>query len=474
MKKVLFLVVLALVLVAMPAFASVQNVKVSGDIDSTFVYRNQFDLGSVSNPVPQYGGRQQQNFFMTQTTLRVDADLTDKVSTTVQLLNERAWGKEGQVSGDTNVDLNLAYATIKEMLYSPLTVIVGRQNFAFGNSFVIDSAGTNNSAAAGGLKNVAGDLSKRTSLDAIRAILDYNPLTIDIVYAKINANNLLSTSGVPAAAGTKDDVDLYGVNANYKLGDKYNSVVEAYMWDKVDNSKDVLGVVGGTKGTSILMPGIHASTNPIDGLMLSGEVAYQGGTYARQTSSHVYDNPQVSAWAYQGIASYKLPFEQTKKYSPVATATYTHVSGDKNPGTSKVYTAWDPMLENQSGGKIYNAIFNLTNDNIVGLKGSVKPIEDVTLSAEWSGLWLDKYSHTGFGSALTLVQPDGSTTLAETLSGHDKNKYLGSEYDLGLAYAYTEDVTVGATVGVFNPGNAFTSANNKMASQALVNLDVKF
>lgn len=129
MKKILF-VMLALTLMAMPAMASVQNVKVSGDIESTYLIRDSFDFEGSS-----------QDVLLTQTRLRVDADLTDKVSATVALINERAWGIDTNATSD--IDLNLAYVTMKEMLYSPLTVTLGRQEFAFGNSFVIDSAGSN-------------------------------------------------------------------------------------------------------------------------------------------------------------------------------------------------------------------------------------------------------------------------------------------------------------------------------------------
>ncbi len=462
MKKVILLALLAVVFVAMPAFAAVQNVKVSGDINSAYVYRNQFDFGKNTG---SQTGTNTQSFFMTQTTVRVDADLTDKVMATVQLLNERAWGNDGKSetgsslsNGESNaqVDVNLAYVTIKEMLYSPLTVIVGRQQFAYGNSFVIDSAGTNNVTTAGGLKNIAADLSKHTALDAIRAILDYNPLTIDLVYAKIDANNLQSTGA------QKDDIDLFGTNVNYKLGDKNNTVLEGYFWAKVDNSNSNANT--GIKANTVYMPGVHASTD-LGGLMLSGEMAWQRGTidYADLTGST--PNGQRSAFAYQAIASYQLPFESTKKYAPVATGVFTHVSGDPNPTTSTKNHQWDPMLEHQGTGRIYNALLNLTDSNIATFRGSVKPIEDVTLAAEMNSLWLDKKA-----SVIPLVEPDG-TGFNATSTG---KRFLGNEYDLDLAYAYTEDVTIGATLGLFSPGKAFVTAAKKDATQAMVNCDVKF
>ena len=136
--KVLLAAALA-ALMAAPAFAAVQNVKVSGAIDSTYISRHHFGLGSQpGNPVGgiEQGGERglvNQNAFITQTTVRIDADLSDNVSTTVGLINERGWGAETTTNQnlDTEVDVYLAYATMREFLYSPLTVTVGPHYFRF-------------------------------------------------------------------------------------------------------------------------------------------------------------------------------------------------------------------------------------------------------------------------------------------------------------------------------------------------------
>lgn len=457
MKKVLLAAVLA-AFVAMPAYASVQNVKVSGDIESTYVVRNQFDLGS------QVGTEKyRQNFLLTQTRLRVDADLTDNVQTTVRLINERVWGVDNVATND--VDLNLAYVTLKEMLYSPLTVIIGRQEFAFGNSFVIDTNGTNNSAATGGIASAAGDLTKRTAQDAVRAILDYNPLTINVIASKISSGNFAGTGAL------KDDINLLGTNAAYQLGDKWQTMVEAYYWAKLDQSN--LNASGaGAKTDTVYMPGVHASTNPIKGLNLSAELALQRGNKA---TSGTAINIKREATAAQLIANYALPIAKIEKYSPTVMGAYTYVSGERHSweagnsptGDDTRYTGWDPMFENQAGGTIYNTLFNLTNAHIVTLKASAKPIEDVTASIQMDNLWLDKNVE---GGTIQVIGPDNSTTnLAST-----NNAFLGSELGLGLAYAYTDDVTLGAKLNWFTPGDAFSSNNQNVASQILVNANVNF
>ena len=85
-------------------------------------------------------------------------------------------------------------------------------------------------------------------------------------------------------------------------------------------------------------------------------------------------------------------------------------------------------------------------------------------------LWLDKELQPGVLGA-GMRQPDGS--FGNTLTTTD-NAFLGSEVGLGVAYAYTDDVTLGAKFNVFKPGEAFSDSNDKNATQFLVNANVNF
>ena len=222
MKKNILLAFALTAVLAVPAFASVQNVKVSGNIDSLYLYRHNFDLGQEATI------DEDQSEFITQTFLRVDADLTDNVSTTVRLINERHWQNTNDDSS-SDVDLNLAFVTLREMLYSPLTVIVGRQDFRYGNSFIMDSTGTNNSAPSdSGLSSTAGDLTKQKALDAIRIVLDYNPLTIEAFYSAIDP----TTTGLTTI---DDSVNLWGINTTYSLGSYLEGIfsLEVQPFDRI-------------------------------------------------------------------------------------------------------------------------------------------------------------------------------------------------------------------------------------------------
>ncbi len=492
--KRLIMAVSIVALVAMPAFASVQNVKVGGSINSTYLHRDQFDLGVDldTGGVDANPQGTEQSLLITQTLLKINADLTDNVSTTVRLLNERAWGEidvDGADSGD--IDLNLAYVTLREMLYSPLTVQIGRQELFYGNGLVVGN-GTNNLVTQGGLNGVAEDLSLQTAFDAVKLVLDYNPLTIDVFAAKVDANTL--TGG---GDRTNDEHDLYGINAHYKLGDSRNTELEGYFFSRIDNSVAVEAAATGIKADTVYTPGLRASTNPIKGLNVQAEVAWQRGNKSDTNTAvdTVPDNQQREAMAAQVIASYAISQQAVAKWSPVVSGWATHLSGDRNGGTasdvgstpssSEKFTAWDPMHEGQSGGTIYNTLFNYSNVNLFGGSLQVTPIEDVIAKATFTGLWLDRDVSSNAASGaddgqglITLNQPDGSTRTVNVTS----NKHLGNELDLGVTYNYTEDVQFGVNAGWFFPGSTFVVAegdagiadNHEIASQLLANVNVNF
>jgi hypothetical protein len=499
MKKLL--VAAIVVLMASPAFAAIQNVKVSGDITSTYLDRQDFDLG-LQGPIAAANGLKSQNVFLTQTRLRVDADLSDNVSTTVGLINERAWSSEANVGGNTSVDLYLASVTMRELLYSPLTVTVGRQVFNYGNGLIIGDGGPNNGASAGALKGIAGDLTMRTAYDGVKAVLDYKPLTIDMFYFK-NDQNYASLQGL--TNNKQSSSDFYGLNANYQLSDPMNTVVEGYLFSRMngkhiagDNANiDVNSTTGAVtytptstdKNDTLYVPGMRVSTNPVKGLNVQGEVAWQLGNKPVGLSTSVnggaptsygQESERRNAMAAQLMASYALPVME--KYKPSVNASYTYVSGDKDaysngnvPGagkSTKVYSAWDPMNEAQGAGTIYNTLLNLTDMNIIAIGASVNPLEDVTVSATWSDLWAAK--RYGLTNPLVGVQPNGYTSFYIP-TGTDKKIGLGNETDVNMAYNYTEDVTFGVSLGWFVPGNAYKIVDaTKSASQALANVAVKF
>ena len=487
MKKLL--VAALMVVLASPAFAAIQNVKVSGDITTSSVNYYNFDLGYNTGTPSQPYGLKKLNDFLTQTRLRVDADLSDNVSTTVGLINERAWNAENSnsVSGtsvtnslDTNVQLYLASLTLREFLYSPLTLQIGRQVFSYGNGLILGDGGAINQGS-GPLGSIAQGLTERTAYDGVTATLDYKPLTISTIYFKNGQNNLGGFGHVTDGQSS----DVFGYNANYQLSDAWNTVVEQYVFARVNGAGFSNGTTpNGNKANTLFVPGLRASTNPTKSLNLQAELAWQLGNAEVSNPTNPtpaqYTGERREAMAAQLLATYSLPV--LEKYKPSVNAAYTYVSGDKNANqnqdsnrskSTKVYSAWDEFNTTQGAGTIYRSILPLSNEHIIAVGGSVSPLEDVTVGATWTGLWAAE--KVGGQNPLQIYQPNTGSTLASPNTSTKKNSLgLGNEADVNFTYNYTEDVTFGVSLGWFVPGNAFATTNRDTASQAIANVGVKF
>jgi hypothetical protein len=440
-KRLILVLALALVvgLTFSAAYAEVQNVKVSGDINIIGALRNNFDLANPTTNAQTFATKKENDkgrFFVTQTRVRIDADLTDNVMATVRLINERDWTTENTAS--TDIDLDLAYVTLKEFLYSPLTLTLGRQELRFGNQLIIGANNTYNSGVVSGLPT---DLSERASFDALRATLNYDPLIIDLVYAKVSDSNV----------NTSNDTDLFGINASYDVNKKIN--VQGYIWDRKDKSADV---VNSKKDDTYTLGGL-VTISPIADLKTSLEGAWQFGKNRVPTNNS--NTTKRNAFAVQARADYAF---SKVKFAPAIGAGYTYLSGDGKQA------AWNQMYYNQNLGNIAYAILPFSNMHVVNLKGSVKPMEDVTLSV--------LYGYYKLANSVATISSNkrdsnGNQYLLNTALNANKNE-LGQEVDVTVAYDYTEDVQLGLTLGCFAPGDAFT--DTRLANQAVASMKVIF
>lgn len=463
------IIVLALALVAgisCAAYAEVQNVKVSGDIT---VYGLSRYLSLTS--------QQAENTVASIARVRVDADLTDNIIATVRLLNERYWGDEVEVTGygdtgatpedkipNTEIALDLAYVTLKEFLYSPLTLTIGRQELHFGNDMIIGDPDTNNQASNASPfgRTIDPDLSARKAFDSVRATLNYDPLVVDVVYAQVKrdvngtADAALWTAASVDVLSGDDQEQLYGANLNYALSDK--TTLEGYAWERRKGRKAVLVTTNKVDRTDVV--GGRIVTTPIENLTYQLEAAYQFGK--KVTGLTTVDTATRSAWAAETALTYNMP---DMTMTPSATVLYGYYSGNK--GKDYTNTAWDPMYENQTFGNIANDLFNQSNAHIVGGMVSVKPVDDVTLKGEYYAYWWDKK----FGENQSITA--GVVATGETIVMQHK-KFAGQEIDLTATYDYTEDVQFALMGGLLIPGPSFDKNNRHKAGEVIGSMKVTF
>jgi hypothetical protein len=442
MRLLTVLCVAALVVAfAVPASAETQNIKVSGDIKAAYVYQNDITFQ------PKDGSSNlNRNFFMQQIGLNVEADLTDNVSTYIRLINERDWNALHQASAngtgnDFDILLDEAYVTLKEMLYAPLTVKIGRQNIWLGKGFVI---GNSANWGAGQLPPTINEYSDMTAFDAIRATLDYDPWTVDLIYAKIGDD-----AGVTS---NKNDVDLYVANVGYDFT-KYDAEAEAYYiyendaTDKYSNETK--------KGPSVIQTiGLRGSLVPFESMNLWAEGAAQFG---RDRS----DNLDNKREAYALDLGIDYTFADVK-WTPKVGAEWIYLSGNKDSDKTK---AWDRLYRGKFdnyiadfrglGGKGQTTGTGLSNQQSIALFGSIAPMTDITLDGKWTMIWLDQKLTSGAGRDLD-------------------SKKVGWEIDGKVAYDYTEDVQFSTAIGYFKPGDSYESDYNKAATQVVAGVAVDF
>ncbi|MFA4888844.1 MAG: alginate export family protein [Candidatus Omnitrophota bacterium] len=482
-KRLIFVLALVLAIgLTASAYAEVQNVKVSGDISATGVMRDKLTLQN-DQTVTNFGRKI--SGILSQARVRVDADLTDNVTTTVRLLNERMWGAEVDNSNlngtahTTDIDLDLAYVTLKEFLYSPLTLTIGRQELRYGNALIIGDVDTNGIAAGHGttsryLPNSLDDLSLRKSFDAVKGVLNYtvagNPLAIDLVFSKIDQN----------ITGANQSADLWGVNVNYvPLKD---TVTELYFWDRsrkalatgtiVDNKWEVLQ----TLGARVAYAGIKDLNVGLEGAWQFGNHMYNATWYpddnaANATVAAGRPNRKVQAFAIQATGNYVF---SSVKFTPMAKAAYTYLSGDKYNGTSNHYRGWSSMYEDQAGGTLFNKIVGYSNAQQLLVGASMKAMDDLSIGLDYYYLILNQpYTYDTPGNVKPVVILSGVAGDPTYTMKPDKHG-LGHEVDLKVTYDYTEDVQFIINTGAFIPGTAFDGKNKQTASQVIGSMKVTF
>ncbi len=447
------------------AYAEVQSIKVGGDIDLKAISHNDYDLklkqknepGTTAGTTPLVSNDDNASFFLSTVHLNVDADLTDNVSTHVRLLNQRVWDAHSTTSDD-QIDLDNAYVVLKEFLYSPLTVMAGRQDLNYGTGFIVGPglladpngifAGLDTPAIHAG--GIGREHSAYNAYDAIRLILDFAPLTVEGLIAKINETGSVD-----------DDQNLYGVVVNYKL-DRWDAEVEPYWFYKSDEAAAIPVSDSRLTGTTartydhnrVHTYGLRLAGSPIENLRVNAEGAAQMGEMKDLTTS--VKERKREGWGATVDARYNwvaVPWTPQTGigwvfFSGEDPAQESGAAGIAQLDEGDTFDAWDVMYRGSfttyiqdffagnDGGGLYttfdgNDTSAGTNRHLLYGDMGITPMEDVNLWARWTQAWFAE-----------------DPRLA-------RSSEAGGELDVKATYDYTEDVQLGVWGGWFFPGQYY-------------------
>jgi hypothetical protein len=438
-KKLIVIMVLAFVVgISAAAFAEVQNVKIGGDITAVGLSRQNLNLKGSTNNLATSAD----NEFASISRIKIDANLTDNVDVTFRLLNERVWGGADRTGSsgissnynDGEVDVDLAYITLKEFMKSsisvPLNLVIGRQNIKIGSGLLVGAAGTNQSNTTQ-LPVGAGDLSARSAFDGIVGVWDFTPeFTVISAYVKANEGSVIAGK----------DTDVYVADATFKLGDNSMKTVLEGTYVLSRKVKNNVNNFGG-----------RVTLEPVQNLNVEGEYVYQVSNVEHLPAAGP-DYPKHVADAIRLGANFGLP---DVLWNPSVGVDYMRLGKD-----------WNKMHESLSPADLANLIFPNQNLTVYGVTVSAKPMNDLMLKLRYASLNLTKKYSGG-------ADLDDTTITGASYSIEEK-KPLGYEVDLGLAYDYTSDVQFGLNYGLLKPGKAFDITNRKSASQVIGSMKVSF
>lgn len=426
---------------AVNSYADVQNIRLSGDIRIRGYYLANVDVGGES-PTGNNSGT---GFIEQRTRVSVEADLEDHVLVVVTLKAEGLWGAGNQTSGTTgpgtsdsstgegaiarswDLGVSEAYVQFSEVFYSPLTVKLGRQYLNYGHGLILSSA------------------EQEYNFDAGRAILDYYPLTIDILGAR------LADKGSFDASHFRPASDLVFANVRYEMTDSVLKDLELYAgWVAQSHQGQPLEVnnipPSFNNGESPWIVGLRGDA-AVGDLSLWAEGAYEGGSSGPGGS-------QDSISAIVGNVGAKFVMKDVQM-APSFNANYIYASGGGQDGSGQ-FRPWFDFAEGYNGYLFAPALSNI---HIFNLGASVKPCENTTFSLEgYYYLKADKNSPAGGNGNVDF----GGIEWAEFGTTPAQSRELGWELDSILAYDYSKDVRTTLVYAVFIPEGAY---HNGIVSQ---------
>lgn len=464
MKKTwLIVALLALGVMAVNSFADVQNIRLSGDIRIRGYYLNGAAGGEEQAPQPTgfaAGSTVQKDaaFISQRTRVTVEADLEDHVLVVVTLSGESTWGSSdqpnndagaGTVLGDTlnrrfDIGISEAYVQLNQAFFSPATLKIGRQYLHYGNGLIISS------------------VDQEINYDAARLVLDYYPLTIDLVGAQVVNNQTFGNTSDHLGSAT-----LLFANARYEFSDSAIKSIEAYFGWLARSDSYIVPPTTRAYATlgqaSPMIAGLRANVNLTDKISTWAEAAYEFG------DNGFIDSGTLRAW--MANAGVKIGLKDTQ-WTPTFNATYTVASGSDMSDPTANFVPWFDHVDGYNGYLFCPALNNI---HIFNVGASVKPYENTTLAVQ--AYYYMKFDRDGFaGSNPNYDFGGASFTTWGTAGGDPTSGNLGWEIDTSLGYDYSKDVRAQLVYGVFIPGNSYTEQSDvsRVAHEVRAELNVKF
>jgi hypothetical protein len=439
MKKLLgSTLALALIVPASANAELLKNFKMGGSLE--------VDAVSANN-VTDFSTAKYDNISNVQTRLMVKADwdLLDDVHAHVSIdKNDRSWGGTtgGSTAGGSSQNLNTVQSNLWvdesyvkiDKLFGALDTTIGRQYYGESGDLVI---------YFGPKYNLYG--MPITALDAGRFDWNGEKVGVTVLGGKVTG----MTGGI-AAASDNASVNLYGADVHAKPMDNVSGA--AYIYERtIVNSNSGAGVVNVTANDYLYVAGLKGK--------LTAGPAWVKAEIAKDFGSNRTVNPgtgnnviaaNYTGWAGKADAGVKVDLSNLGAVTgwgefgigsggASTNRNFQAIAGDYRPGS-----IWGRFGAGASGAGFAGGTVNTTNtlSNLV-VAGAGAKFTPAALSKLTAGISVWNFRRQTANGVATI---------------NAGNKNLGNEYDLDLTWAHSENVSVSAGVGDFQPNRGITIA----------------
>jgi hypothetical protein len=336
-----------------------------------------------------------------------------------------------------DVGITEAYVQFNEMFYSAATLKLGRQYLHYGRGLIISS------------------VEQEYNYDAARLVLDYYPLTFDVLYAQATEN-----SAFGAGTDNAHDLGLVFANARYEMTDSALKDIEVYFgYLAAGGAAPSLRVPPSAFGTTSLaaspmIVGARADVNLTQNINLWAEGAYEFGPDGDLGSQY------ISAFILN--AGGQIAFKDVAM-TPMLNANYIYASGGGTEGKS-AFRPWFDYVDGYNGYLFHPYLSNL---HIFNVGASVKPAENTTLALQ-GYYYLKADKNNSFAGSNPNVDFGGTGLVAD-----GNSKEVGWEFDGIVGYDYSKDVRFQLIGALFVPQAAVSKDGSNATEISSVAQEVR-
>jgi len=404
-----------------------QRVTIGGEVRERYEFRVNADFDDQAGDTLSFVG--------SRIRLSVGYEATPDLLFFLQMQDSRLFGGETTtVSNEKNLDLHQGYLAVKNLPGS-LTLTLGRQEMGFGDFRVV---------------GISGWSTVGRSFDGLRLAYPAGAWRLDL-WGSVTKQYGTNVGADPdPTKENQDSQQFYGVYATVKAASFSVEPYVLYLRDtgnpnEVDASGALISPIAApaARGQERVTAGLRVDRRAVeDGIDVTGEVAYQGGSMAARGTTPKSD---IRAYALAVKAGYRIPV----RMKPRIGIEYDRASGDDDPADARFRT-FETLFPANHRHYGYMDYVGWRNMQDLRVSLSARPTEVSSVSIDYHRVQLAEKSDHWYAAS--------GKVFMTTPAGNSETD-LGQELDVVASTVVKERLRLEAGYSRFFPGD-YVKANS--------------